>query len=80
MSTTEKIGKLARAIRRYRGAYHPGSGKWLRAPDRGAGADVLNWLGKLGVSANAIDEIDGFQTHNEFYAWLRKLEKPLPIA
>lgn len=77
MSRDEKIGKLARAIRRYRGAYNTHTGKWLRAPEHKAGAYVRTWLFKLDMADSVIEEsmdkIDGLKTHNEFNAWISKL-------
>jgi hypothetical protein len=81
MSTTEKFGKLARAIRRYRGSYRTHAKKWATAPDKAASADVVAWLDKLGISRDSMGKIDGFKSHSEFDAWLKKLqEKPLPIG
>lgn len=72
MTKSEKLHKLANAIKDYRGS-HDGSikPKWIRAPQPHAEARVRRWLGELNL--NAEDElplIRAFASKEVFLTWL----------
>ncbi len=73
MSRLEKIKKLANAIRRYRGAYHPESKKWIRAPKPKEAIHVTRWLKNLGVGTELMAKINGFKTQDEMRVWILEL-------
>lgn len=74
MSRNEKIGKLARAVRHYRGNYDLQTGKWNQAPQPLKVVLVKRWLRELKMDEHhAILKIDSFQTVQEFDRWLKTL-------
>lgn len=78
MTRSEKITKLANAIREYRGSYVPNSEprKWIRHPKPGAKERVLQWLERLGVKDKiaAMQSVDGFVNIDDMLAYLTELE------
>ena len=74
MSRNEKIQKLGRAIREYRGARSPYDAVWTRTPVPRARKRVERWLAELGQDvAKSMAAIDGFKRIEEFNAWIRTL-------
>lgn len=75
MTHSEKIGKLARAIRDYRGAYNEQTGKWLpnRTPNPSARVRVEKWLTRISLSIGEMARIDAFKTQEQFRLWLNTL-------
>lgn len=74
MTRTEKITKLANAIRDYRGAFHADTGVWIRGPQYMAASRVIRWLERLGVNAkDGMEAINGFRTLDQFRAWMKQL-------
>lgn len=71
MTRQQKISKLGNAIKDYRGAYVPDSGKWVRAPDRRALDRVTVWLRRLHLDvAGSMKFIDEFHSFGEFNKWI----------
>jgi hypothetical protein len=78
MSKTDKIRKLANAIRRYRGvtstpadAVKP---KWRHAPCRSAEIDCKRWLEELCLDVpKSMTVIESFNNFEEFNTWLKRL-------
>ncbi len=82
MTRSERIRKLASAIKDYRGAYVEGSNppKWIRRPDLTVKFRIEGWLKRLGIRKQsdhliAFRDIDAFKSHAEMNAWLESLEK-----
>ena len=77
MTRTERINKLANAIKAYRGSYNPETKKWIRPPQPDKRANVIKWLHSLAHHPNVITAelniIDGFKNHDEFRNWIKKL-------
>ena len=84
MTRSERIHKLANAIKCYRGSYHPQTKKWISAPQPHKRADIIKWLESLrqfkhitGIDQDQIQKdlasIDGFQNFDEFRNWISKL-------
>ena len=74
MNREEKLGKLGRAIREYRGVIILETGKWFHPPKPKAVHRVERWLKELGLDVgNCMAKIDTFQTMNDFRAWIREL-------
>lgn len=75
MSRTEKFGKLARAVREWRGAFNPNTGKWIRPPRQDALPRVARWLDELGMEVQpALEKLASFKTTREFDTWLREAQ------
>jgi len=74
MTRTQKIQKLANAIKDYLGAYHANSGKWIRPPHPTAIGRVCSWLDKLKIEReSALAKIHEFHNVGEFNDWIRTL-------
>lgn len=74
MTRTQKIHKLANAIRAYRGVICTSTKKWKEAPDKGKLKSVQQYAGELSLNVEyATKLVDGFKTFDEFNAWLREL-------
>lgn len=74
MSRNEKINKLGRAIREYRGIYNPKTGVWKYPPKPKAAARVVRWLEELTADVpKAMADVDGFKTIEEFNLWIGSL-------
>jgi hypothetical protein len=75
MTRTERIRKLANAIREYRGSYDELTKKWIRAPRPDARARCIHWLQKLGIEAveTNMAAIDGFKHNDEFQIYIKSL-------
>jgi hypothetical protein len=77
VSGDEKIGKLARAVRIYRGAYDAKSGKWFRAPQPVGWRKVCVCLDRLEIRGQDMETamilINAFKKTSEFQAWIRNL-------
>jgi hypothetical protein len=77
MSRTDKIKKLANAIREYRGLRDIQSKKWIRSPKPSAGIRVVKWLTELGLNAQVeFVRVNTFTKVSEFHEWLKQLETP----
>lgn len=75
MTRTEKINKLASAIKDYRGKHNSETNKWMIPPKPSALPRVRKWIERLGLDVEAsIEKVRSFNTYHEFYAWLRGLE------
>ena len=75
MTRNERILKLSRAIKAYRGVFHPVSKKWLRPPQKDKRLNIVAWLQKLhrpDIDGDLV-AIDGFKSFAEFHEWLGKL-------
>lgn len=79
MTMAERIQKLGRAIKRYRGSTR-GSGEnvvWVRGPQVARRGDIVRHLLALGRSKEQINAdgraIDGFKSVPEMAAWLDDL-------
>jgi len=75
MTRTEKKQKLANAFKEYRGAYHAGSGKWIRRPNPAASVRIVTWLTRLApdkVAENCLF-VDSVQDWDQFHKWLEAL-------
>ena len=74
MNKAEKIGKLARAIKEYRGTYDPINMRWTRQPKGRAIYRVVLWLEKLGLDTDAsIPLINNFKSYEEMGSWLKSI-------
>ncbi len=79
MTKTQKITKLARAIKLYRGMTTPEGvepKKWINPPQKHRIEDIKRWLTRLNAPDVdlCIKEIDGFKTFPTYFQWLRDLE------
>jgi len=79
MSKSEKLRKLANAVRRYRGLLgspgHDGVVRWKQPPIPSAKDDVRRWLGRLGLDVEAhLRRVDEFPSLQQFAEWLEELE------
>lgn len=73
MSRNEKLSKLARAVREWRGLSNPRTGKWIKTPNAAAVPRVGRWLAELGLdTVETFELLSGFKALSEFDAWLRK--------
>lgn len=71
MTRQQKIAKLGNAIKDYRGAYVPTSGKWVRAPDHRALDRVKCWLQRLQLNVtDSLKQIDEFHSFGEYDKWM----------
>ena len=74
MTRNEKINKLARAVREYRGVYIVATRKWKRLPKPKAFPRVERWLLALGLDVKSnLHKIERFGTINDFREWVGKL-------
>lgn len=74
MTRLQKINKLSNAIKVYRGAYHPETGKWIRPPQHLRQDRVRAWLEQLGLNVReSMDRIDEFRNMGEFEKWIRAI-------
>jgi hypothetical protein len=74
MNRNEKLGKLGRAVREFRGVIITETGKWLHPPKLKAAVRVERWLKELGIDVeDGMAKINAFQILNEFRACMRGL-------
>lgn len=74
MTRTEKIRKLANAVKDYRGSYSERDGHWIRPPQINAIARVRTWLKRLRLpDQESIEKINRFRSLAEFHEWLKEL-------
>jgi hypothetical protein len=74
MSRDQKIGKLARAIKEYRGRYNATAKKWETPPNPGAAPRVMKWIQSLGLPlSETAHRVTQFKTIAEFNAWLKTI-------
>ncbi len=74
MNRIEKIGKLGRAVRKWRGRKSSTSGTWLVPPCPSAEGNVEMWLAALGLDpAVEMPRIKAFATMREFNGWISTL-------
>lgn len=74
MTRDEKIGKLSRAVREWRGVSSIETGKWVQFPKRSAAKRVARWLEELGIDTDeGLQTILAFTTYTDFRAWIRGL-------
>ncbi len=74
MTRSQKISKLANAIRSYRGLYHANTKEWIHYPQQKSANRVRIWLERLQIDfEEAFRKIDGFKNLDEFRAWLNSL-------
>ncbi len=74
LTRTEKIQKLANAIRGYRGRYDLQTGKWLERPKPTEGRRVVDWLMRLKLDVKeSIKLIQSFTQYEQLDAWLCSL-------
>ena len=78
MTRSQKISKLANAIRAYRGMFHPltgGKKQWVRHPQQSARDRITVWLERLKLNVQeGLVAIDGFASFEEMRTWLNKIE------
>lgn len=71
----DRLQKLGRAIKVYRGAYHPVSKKWIRPPNLRAARRIERYLRELGLDVpKCAAEINAFQSLEEFNAFMKRIE------
>jgi len=82
MTRSERIKKLANAIKAYRGTTVPAPGgktKWLRAPQLARRSDITRHLLALGCSQDEVEldamMIDSFNQVSQFEAWIKSLDR-----
>lgn len=76
MTKAEKIGKLARAVKDWRGATDAKTGKWRRPPQPKAVERVLVWITRLGMNPErTLPFLAGLKSYDDFNAFLRDLGK-----
>lgn len=74
MTRSQKVQKLGRAVRSYRGTTDAHTGKWKRRPDLSAKARIERLLGSLGLHLEThLPLIEGFKTMPEFNRWIVSL-------
>lgn len=74
MTRSQKIQKLANAVKDYRGSYDEKTGVWMRHPKTTAVHRVMNWLERLNIPVEpAMEIIRNFKHKREFDAWIRTL-------
>jgi hypothetical protein len=74
LSKTDKILKLANAIREYRGIFDLRTQSWKKPPNKGAMKRIRRWLDSLGIATvENTKAIDGFKTFDEMNAWLKEV-------
>jgi len=75
MTRSQKISKLANAVRAYRGLYRADSKQWIQRPQSSAGERVKTWLERLHLDVTEnLKKIDAFGSLPEFRNWLNSLE------
>lgn len=75
MTRSQKLSKLANAIRAYRGLYHANNKEWIHRPQSKAAARVNTWLERCGYNvAESRAKIDGFTDLTQFRNWLNLLK------
>ena len=85
MTRSQKLRKLALAVKAYKGAYNAvvvgdqAAVRWIRSPQHDKRMAIVRWLTALGRTHDQIDRdaraIDGLKNHEQFFAWLAKVEK-----
>lgn len=74
LTRTEKVTKLANAIREYRGMYHAETKAWIHAPKKAAVERVKVWLERLHLDqCKSLSLIEGFKSFDQFNTWLRSI-------
>jgi hypothetical protein len=74
MTRAEKIGKLARAVKDWRGATDAKTGKWRRPPQPKAVERVLVWITRLNLNPDrTLPFLAGLKSYSEFDQFLRDL-------
>ena len=77
MSRQEKITKLCRAIRAYRGVREVTPGKdprWVKSPQPDKKLVIVKWLAELGLSVSELEYINSFKTIDEFDQWVKTIQ------
>lgn len=75
MTRSQKISKLANAVRAYRGMYHWNSKLWIHPPQMTARNRVVKWCERLGLDVSeSLNKIDAFKDLPEFWDWLNCVE------
>lgn len=79
MTRAERIRKLVRSIKDYRGAYIEGTGRWIVKPNPAAWERVAVWLEtlRIPVTRETRFAIDSFQNLTEMQDWIKQHD-PLP--
>jgi len=77
VSRQDKITKLCRAIKAYRGIAH-GFDKenkviWSIPPKKAEQKRVIGWLDRLGIDPEEIAFIDGLKTEADFRSWVETI-------
>lgn len=73
MNRNEKLAKLARATREWRGAWDATNEKWIRPPQPKAVQRVAKWIVQLGLElTSTLQTLAGFKSYKEFDAWLAR--------
>lgn len=76
MNRTEKLNKLAGAVRAWRGVTDARTGHWKQTPKQSAISLVGRWLAALGCApVDSLDRIAKMRSYDEFYAWLGTIEE-----
>lgn len=74
MTRSEKIQKLANAVKDYLGSYGADTGIWIRAPKPKEIERVKRWLDRLAIpETEALAVIHEFHNVVEFHAWIKTL-------
>lgn len=75
MTRSDRIRKLANAVKEYRGRFHTPTGKWLQPPKPDAKERIVHWLTILNLDVESnLKLIDGFKAKTEYEAWIATLE------
>jgi len=75
MTRTDKILKLANAIRQYRGVYITETKKWKRPPVKSALKRVVRWMTELGLDpVKEMTAVDGFGTFDNMDKWIKGIK------
>lgn len=74
MNRNDKIAKLDRAVRDWRGAWDAKRQRWIRTPNMAAVPRVGRWLAELGLdTVESFVRLNQFKSVDEFNAWLKKI-------
>lgn len=77
MSREEKITRLCRAIRAYRGISRGkdprGNRIWAQTPQPSQRSRVIELLKKIGLDAEEMVLIDDFQTFEQYHQWVKTI-------
>ena len=74
MTRTQKIQKLANAVKEYRGSYNQTTRKWLRPPNPEAAHRAAAWLQRLNLPVGpTMERINDFTHVTQFHAWIQSL-------